>query len=1815
MTNKDAAGMFKGKSPNRTVAASLLVIFLAGALFAWGMVARAVREKREDLLQQTQLVTREVEVGEIQALTGTAADLNSAVYLRLKEYFVSFRSANPHCRFVYLAGRRPDGTVFIFIDSESPGSKDYFPPGQVYSDDPGDFRRVFDSQVSAVVGPGIDRGGTRVSGLVPIINPHTRKVIAVLGMDIDARAWDWDVVLAGFPPFLFTLVLMGIAIVSVLARARLKLWRYAEVVITVLIGLTLTIAVAWLAHTGERQHHRDAFFQFAQPQVARILEVFHSLSRIELEAMGRFFEGKQNVSKKEFLEFVGFLSRNPVIQAWEWIPAVSEADRLHFEQEVRQEGLFEFGIWQKDKTGNRASATGRDVYFPVLYVAPITGNECALGYDLGSEPVRRAAIDEAKRTGFVSGTDAITLVQETGNQKGILVCRPIFKGDGSKLLRGFALAVLRFGSLLETAIAGNEGSSAVTMNLFLLHANKPSEKLASTRKTGESEMRTEPFSVAYPIFAFGKTFSLIASPNRAFEDLYPMHAGWTAALVGLVLTFSLAFWVGMTLRRREELERLVAERTNTLRENMEKQRLLIENSHDIIYTLTVEGIFNFVSHAWSTLLGHPVSEVVGRPFQKFVHPEDLGKCELFFRKMIENGLPHTSIDYRVQHADGAWRWHVSNVIPLRDKDGTILGIEGSAGDITDRKLAEEEIRRQAGLISSLLDSIPDIIFFKDVQGVYLGCNPSFAKLVGRAREEIIGKTDYDLFDKEAADLFRENDKKMIGLREPRHNEEWITYPGDRKILIDTLKTPYWGPDGSLIGILGISRDITERKRAEEALRESSDMVQLLMNSTAEAIYGLDKNGLCTFVNAACLKILGYEQPEQLLGRNMHDVIHSKRIDGDPYDVTGCPIFRAFKAGQEAHVDDEVLWRSDGTSFSAEYWSYPIRQDGKIIGAVVTFLDITERKEAENALIESNLFLQETQRIARLSGWKANPHTDYLEWTEEVFEIIEFPKGKQPGLEEGLKFYLPEYIPALKEKIIRCLDAGERFAMECRGVTGKGRTIWTEVRGLVTISEEGRSYVMGTLQDITERKRAEGVLRQVSDRLSLAARAGGVGIWDYDVVKNRLVWDDQMYHLYGISQDQFSGAYESWQAGLHPEDRQRGDEEIQRALRGEKEFDTEFRVLWPDGIARNIRALAIVQRDTSGKPVHMIGTNWDITAQKKTEAALRESEGNFRTFFESMTDMFMVGTPDGRILFTNAAVIRTLGYSVEELAGMRLIDLHPAGKRQEAEDIFAAMFLGEMESCPLPLERKDGSLVPVETRVWFGRWNGEECIFGISKNLTTQQEEQQRFERLFHNNPALMALSALPERRFADVNDAFLKALGYSRKEVLGKTAEDILLFISPEQEVALVNKLQAERRIIGFEMQIRRKDGTILDGLFSGEVLSSQGQQYLLTVMIDITERKKAERALKESDEKLRIIFENAAVAIMFANEKEQIVLWNPFTETLLQMNPADLHQRLLSSLYPDEEWARIRLMGIRDKGVIQHLETCMIRKDGGRLDVDISISVLKDPEGRITGSIGIVRDITERRRMAEALGKAYEGLEDTVQARTRELRDAQEKMLRSEKLVAIGQLASSVAHELRNPLGVMKNVVYYLRMLEPVTTRPEIMENLDTISEEIESSNKIISDLLEFSRIKKPTVNPVNINTIVKETISRLVPAPRVEILTEFDETLDEIGADALQIQQIFINLASNALQAMEQGGKLMIRTKKAGDFIEVSFEDTGSGISEANMARIFEPLFSTKINGTGLGLSICYSLVEGHGGKIDVLSEVGRGSVFTVRLPVRAG
>jgi PAS domain S-box-containing protein len=285
----------------------------------------------------------------------------------------------------------------------------------------------------------------------------------------------------------------------------------------------------------------------------------------------------------------------------------------------------------------------------------------------------------------------------------------------------------------------------------------------------------------------------------------------------------------------------------------------------------------------------------------------------------------------------------------------------------------------------------------------------------------------------------------------------------------------------------------------------------------------------------------------------------------------------------------------------------------------------------------------------------------------------------------------------------------------------------------------------------------------------------------------------------------------------------------------------------DGTVIPVELRTFLLRDDTGAPCGMWAVIRDITKRMQAKEALRMSEENYRNFIDSADVMVIVGSLDGKIVYTNPLMSSKLGYSPEELGNMVLLDLHPAENRREAAEIIVKMINGELNTCPLPLLQKDGAIIPVETHAWLGKWSEKDCIFGISKDLTKEQEALQKFNKLFSRNPSLMAVNDQEDGTFTDINDAFLDTLGYSREEVVGKTSAELDLFIQPEEQLKAQKQLMTTGKIVDCELKVKCKNGKILDGIFYGEILESQGKKSFLTVMLDITERRQAEEKIKAS--------------------------------------------------------------------------------------------------------------------------------------------------------------------------------------------------------------------------------------------------------------------------------------------------------------------------------------------------------------------------------
>ena len=265
---------------------------------------------------------------------------------------------------------------------------------------------------------------------------------------------------------------------------------------------------------------------------------------------------------------------------------------------------------------------------------------------------------------------------------------------------------------------------------------------------------------------------------------------------------------------------------------------------------------------------------------------------------------------------------------------------------------------------------------------------------------------------------------------------------------------------------------------------------------------------------------------------------------------------------------------------------------------------------------------------------------------------------------------------------------------------------------------------------------------------------------------------------------------------------------------------------------------------------------ETTERKRAEEELRESEKNLSNFFDSNVDFLWVLDEAGNIITVNNTVKRRLGYKEEELVGESILMVHPPLLREKAGEIVQGMLKGELDSCPIPIMTKDGSKIPVETYINPGKWNGKPALFGVSKDISELKLSEDKFAKAFHTSPSIVGLSDLETGQYIEVNQSFYDILGYEPGEVIGKKSTD-LVKMDKEFRDKIIAEFKKNGSIHNKEGIIYAKDGRRVDVLLSAEVIQMQDKKYNFTTALDITERKRAEEKLRESEEKYRMLFQN----------------------------------------------------------------------------------------------------------------------------------------------------------------------------------------------------------------------------------------------------------------------------------------------------------------------------------------------------------------------
>ena len=544
--------------------------------------------------------------------------------------------------------------------------------------------------------------------------------------------------------------------------------------------------------------------------------------------------------------------------------------------------------------------------------------------------------------------------------------------------------------------------------------------------------------------------------------------------------------------------------------------------------------------------------------------------------------------------------------------------------------------------------------------------------------------------------------------------------------------------------------------------------------------------------------------------------------------------------------------------------------------------------------------------------------------------------------------------------------------------------------------------------------------------------------------------------------------------------------------------------------------------------------------------------------------------------------------------------------------------------------------------------GIATFFALEKEFEKTQKElessRDKLMRAEHSFKALVNVIADPvvivdkKGNFLEINDKVIELTGFSKDELLGKNflKSDI---VTTKSKTILIKKLT--ERMLGinvkpYEVEAKTKDGKSVHLEVNAEKIEHEGKEADLVLFHDITNRKKTEekqekyaeklekevkertRTLKEKEEKYRKLVELAPDSIMTCDTNGIITSANTAATIMSGYSKKELigknFKELMDIKTPNIPKYKKMLKSNRAQKIPVQFDITYHRKDGTTAFGEVRFSKINEND-TMTGIQAIMRDITERKHMEDELKRYSERLEELVEERTVALKDSQERLLKSERLAAIGQAATMVGHDLRNPLQAIENGIYYLNTeLANFPVSQNTTKTIQAIHKSIDYADNIVKDLQSFASKKEPSLRETDINKLFKETLSQIETSDNVETIVESGE-IPKIAVDRDMIQRVFVNLTVNGIQAMKKtGGVMKISTKKTDNCIEVSFMDTGNGIKKEVMKKIFTPFFTTKAQGMGVGLAICKRFIELHNGIISVESEEGNGSTFTIKLPINA-
>jgi two-component system, cell cycle sensor histidine kinase and response regulator CckA len=1486
-----------------------------------------------------------------------------------------------------------------------------------------------------------------------------------------------------------------------------------------------------------------------------------------------------------------------------------------------------------------------------------------------------------------------------------------------------------------------------------------------------------------------------------------------------------------------------------LRASRDQYRNLINLAVDGVLVGSSEGIIIEANSCMCTMTGRSRKELLGKHISKaFFMPESLERIPLRF-DLLEKGETVVS-ERTIVRPDGT-----EIPVEMRSKkmpDGTY---QSTYRDITERRRAKEALQESESEFRQLWGATVEGIVIHD-GGVILEVNNAMCQMFGIVREHVLGKSLFAFTPPESRYGIRAH---VASESEERFETPALRADGTSFTIEAFPRQIFY--HGKMVRMVAC-RDITERKRSEFLLAKLKQAI----DTSGEAIFMTDREGVFTYVNPGFSDLYGYIGDE-VVGKETPRILKSGLLNEKTYER----FWKTISSGQE--VKGELLNKhKDGRVIEVDGSATPIVDENKsIIGYLGIQRNITERKNVERALREREARLRtiidaepECVKVLSLDG-------EVLEMNQAGLAMLE-----AESLEELRRQSLAEYVvPSCRENFLKYFrdtlrgPTSQTLEFEVVGLRGTHR--WLETSAVPLLDDQQRTTaVLGITRDITEHKKAERVLRQLSSDNAEALRVARMGHWEFDVETGLFSFNDQYYTLHGTTAARAGGyqmsAKRFAEHYVHPDESFRVADSIQQAIASSEpdfQFQTDSRILREDGEVRHITVWFRAEKDSQGRTVKLHGVNQDITERKIAEEALRNSESQYRSLIVSIADIVLVTDLSGALLFCNPAFELQTGYASEDFHTPTITrSLYHPDDVEKIRTIMGDFVRAQDTSSDIfeyRLRHKTGSLSwqsAIANRIVY---QGKPAIQIISRNISEHKRAQEalrdseeRMRSIIDHAPFgahSYKLQANGDLILDGVNNSANRILGFDHSAVLGKRIEDAFPGLSDTVIPETYRRIAASGESYSTD-QIEYHEGTI-QGAF--EINAFQTAPSRMTVFFrDITERKKTEEALRESENRMKSIFRAAPVGIgsvtnrvlseanarlceitgyqrgellgqssrmLYPTDKDfefvgtekyrQIAETGTGTvETRWKRKDGSIIDVLLSSTPIDpsdlshgvtftalditerkrseEALKRYQLLSQNTRDIILFIrasdgqileandaavqaygynreelmtksirdlraqestaemakqmdeanlaglsfETLHRRRDRTTFPVEVNSRGMSLGDDRILMSI--VRDITERKQTHEALRKSearyrdlIEAMPDGVYRSTHEGRfvevnpamvkilgyDSKEELLaidiksqlyfdeedresaaleekneemavfrlkkkdgsgvwvedhgrhvvdeagtilyhegilrditerkrmeedrmkidkqiqQTQKLESLGLLAGGIAHDFNNLLGGIFGYIELAKRSADAGQSQAAAERLTKAMHVFGRARDLSRQLITFAKGGAPAKTAGEIGRTLSETLQFALSGSNVKCEYSIATDLWPCMHDPNQVGQVIDNIVINAKHAMPNGGLLVVSASNVlidagsdialpdGSYIRISIEDHGIGIPKEYLQKIFDPFFTTKHTGSGLGLATSWSIVKRHEGTIIVESEPGKGSTFHLFFPADHG